>query len=181
MLDYGAFPAAVATVVGCCHINNDRGEIVGFSIEPANPYFGRALIWQGTEPKDLNDFVRDPGPFVQLTALSRSVMPERSFARASSTLENCTPVWQCRTAAQHSMRAFRLPHGNWAAQCLSPKTRASCFGVGWGCLGGKRQTARAQALITASYETRGSAEFWFSNSAACSSGKTKSRRLEKQV
>ena len=47
--------------------HNDRGEIVGFSIEPNNPYFGRALIWQGTEPKDLNAFVRDPGPFVQLT------------------------------------------------------------------------------------------------------------------
>jgi len=67
MLDYGAFPGAVATVVGCCHTNNDRGEIVGFSIEPNNPYFGRALIWQGTEPLDLNAFVRDPGPFVQLT------------------------------------------------------------------------------------------------------------------
>jgi len=67
MLDYGAFPGAVATIVGCCHTNNDRGEIVGFSIEPNNPYFGRALIWQGTEPKDLNAFVRDPGPFVQLT------------------------------------------------------------------------------------------------------------------
>jgi probable HAF family extracellular repeat protein len=67
MLDYGAFPGAAATVVGCCHTNNDRGEIVGFSVEPANPYGGRALIWQGTEPKDLNDFVRDPGPFVQLT------------------------------------------------------------------------------------------------------------------
>jgi probable HAF family extracellular repeat protein len=67
MLDYGAFPGAVATVVGCCHTNNDRGEIVGFSIEPDNPYFGRALIWQGTEPKDLNAFVPDLGPFVQLT------------------------------------------------------------------------------------------------------------------
>jgi probable HAF family extracellular repeat protein len=67
MLDYGAFPGAVATVVGCCHTNNDRGEIVGFSVEPANPYFGRALIWQGTQPKDLNTFVHEPGPFVQLT------------------------------------------------------------------------------------------------------------------
>jgi probable HAF family extracellular repeat protein len=67
MLDYGAFPGAVATVVGCCHTNNDRGEIVGFSVEPTNPYFGRALIWQGRVPKDLNDFVRDPGPFVHLT------------------------------------------------------------------------------------------------------------------
>jgi probable HAF family extracellular repeat protein len=70
MLDYGAFPGAVATVVGCCHTNNDRGEIVGFSIEPANPYFGRALLWQGKEPKDLNDFVRDFGPFVSLTGVS---------------------------------------------------------------------------------------------------------------
>ena len=67
MLDYGAFPGAVMTIPGCCHTNNDRGEIVGFSIEPGNPYFGRALIWQGTQPKDLNDFVRDPGQFVQLT------------------------------------------------------------------------------------------------------------------
>src|SRR5579872_705872 len=49
MLDYGGFPGAVATVVGCCHTNNDRGEIIGFSIEPSNPYFGRALIWQGAQ------------------------------------------------------------------------------------------------------------------------------------
>ena len=53
---------------GCCHTFNDRGEIVGFSIEPTNPYGGRALIWQGKEPKDLNDFVRAPSPFVQLLA-----------------------------------------------------------------------------------------------------------------
>jgi probable HAF family extracellular repeat protein len=67
MLDYGAFPGAVATVPGCCHTINDRGDIVGFSIEPENPYFGRALVWRGTEPKDLNDYVLDPGPFVHLT------------------------------------------------------------------------------------------------------------------
>jgi len=65
--DYGAFEGAVATVPGCCHTLNDRGEIVGFSIEPTNLYGGRALIWQGKEPKDLNDFVGDPGPFVQVT------------------------------------------------------------------------------------------------------------------
>jgi probable HAF family extracellular repeat protein len=67
MLDYGAFPGAVATIVGCCHTNNDLGQIVGFTIEPANPYFGRAVIWQGTQPTDLNNFVRDAGPFVYLT------------------------------------------------------------------------------------------------------------------
>jgi probable HAF family extracellular repeat protein len=67
MLDYGAFPGAVATIPGCCHTINDQGEIVGFSIEPGNPYGGRALIWQGNQPKDLNSFVRGPSPFVQLT------------------------------------------------------------------------------------------------------------------
>ena len=64
ILDYGAFPGAVATVPGCCHTINDSGQIVGFSVEPSNPYFGRALIWKGREPKDLNDFVSEPGPFV---------------------------------------------------------------------------------------------------------------------
>jgi len=65
--DYGAYPGAVATVAGCCHTINDAGQIVGFTVEPTNPYFGRALIWQGQQPKDLNTFVHDPGPFVQLT------------------------------------------------------------------------------------------------------------------
>jgi len=67
MQDYGAFPGAVATVAGCCHTINDRGQIVGFTIEPNNAYGGRALLWQRTEPKDLNGFLADPGPFVQLT------------------------------------------------------------------------------------------------------------------
>jgi probable HAF family extracellular repeat protein len=70
MQDYGAFPGAVATITPCCHTINDRGEIVGFSVEPTNSYGGRALIWQGKEPKDLNDFVRAPSPFVQLLAAS---------------------------------------------------------------------------------------------------------------
>ena len=68
MLDYGVFPGAVATIPGCCHTVNDRGEIVGFTVELGNPFGGRAVIWQGTEPKDLNDFVRGPSPFVQLLA-----------------------------------------------------------------------------------------------------------------
>ena len=71
ILDAGSFSEAVATVAGCCHTLNDRGGIVGFSIEPDNPpYFGRALIWQDTEPKDLNDFVGTPSPFVHLLAAS---------------------------------------------------------------------------------------------------------------
>jgi probable HAF family extracellular repeat protein len=66
MLDYGAFPGAVATFAGCCHTVNDSGQIVGSTLEPANPYFGRALVWQGRQPKDLNDFVSDAGDFVYL-------------------------------------------------------------------------------------------------------------------
>jgi probable HAF family extracellular repeat protein len=66
LVDYGAFPGAVATVSGCCHTINDRGEIVGFAIFADGDM--RALLWQGTEPKDLNDFVRAPSPFMQLLA-----------------------------------------------------------------------------------------------------------------
>lgn len=65
--DYGAFLGAVATVTPCCHSLNDRGEIVGIAIFPDDM---RALAWQGIEPKDLNDFVRAPSPFVQLLAAS---------------------------------------------------------------------------------------------------------------
>ena len=67
MLDYGASSGAIATIAGCCHTINDLGEIVGFTVEPNNQYFGRAIIWLGTQPKDLNRFVSNPGPFVQLT------------------------------------------------------------------------------------------------------------------
>jgi len=66
MLDYGALPGAVATVPGCCHTLNDRGDIVGFAVFPDGDM--RAVLWQGAEPKDLNDFVLAPSPFVQLLA-----------------------------------------------------------------------------------------------------------------
>ena len=62
MLDYGAFPGAVATVAPCCHTLNDRGKIVGFTVEPANPYFGRAVIWQGKVPVDLNTLIPKDSP-----------------------------------------------------------------------------------------------------------------------
>src|SRR5207245_2610065 len=63
MLDYGAFPGAVATVPGCCHTINDRGEIVGFSVEPGNSYGRRALKWQGRETQALQALVINSGPF----------------------------------------------------------------------------------------------------------------------
>jgi probable HAF family extracellular repeat protein len=66
MVDYGAFPGAVATVPGCCHTINDAGDVVGFAVEPDGNM--RALLWQGAEPKDLNGFVRLPSPFVHLLA-----------------------------------------------------------------------------------------------------------------
>jgi probable HAF family extracellular repeat protein len=137
MLDYGAFPGAVATIVGCCHTNNDRGEIVGFSIEPSNPYFGRALIWQASSRRTSTISSATPDRLCKLPALSRSTIPERSSARASRTPESCTPAWLCRITVQGSTRAFRPPHGNWAAQCLSPITPASCFDADSGCAGGR--------------------------------------------
>ncbi len=66
MQDYGAFPGAFATVPGCCHTLNERGEIVGFAILANGDQ--RALLWQDAQPKDLNDFVTAPSPFVQLLA-----------------------------------------------------------------------------------------------------------------
>ena len=60
MLDYGAFPGAVATVVGCCHTNNDRGEIVGFAIDASGM---RALVWRGKVPIGLNTLIPKDSPW----------------------------------------------------------------------------------------------------------------------
>jgi len=62
--DYGVFLGAIATFPGCCHTINDSGQIVGTAIFPN--FDMRAMIWQGKEPKDLNNFVQGSSPFVQL-------------------------------------------------------------------------------------------------------------------
>jgi probable HAF family extracellular repeat protein len=59
--DLGAFPGAVVTVPPCCNTINDRGEVVGFSID-ANGNF-RALVWQDKVPMDLNKFIPKNSPW----------------------------------------------------------------------------------------------------------------------
>ena len=64
MKDIGGFPGAEATVAGCCHTINDRGDVVGFAaLEDGSQV---ALLWQGDTPTDLNQYVRPGSPFAHL-------------------------------------------------------------------------------------------------------------------
>ena len=54
MQDLGAFPGAFVTTAACCKSINDRGEVVGFAIDPSG---FRALIWQNNVPVDLNTLI----------------------------------------------------------------------------------------------------------------------------
>ena len=56
MQDFGAFPGAIVTVPPCCHTINDRGEMVGFSID-GTTFSPPALIWRDKVPVDLNTLI----------------------------------------------------------------------------------------------------------------------------
>ena len=132
MLDYGAFPGAVATVPGCCHTINDRGEIVGFSIEPSNPYFGRALIWQGAQPKDLNELVRDAGPFVHLTgafSINDSGEIVCQGVTNSGELHACLAVPNDGATANESVSPAAWQQGDRAP--FSENARRGRLGIPW--------------------------------------------------
>jgi probable HAF family extracellular repeat protein len=64
MKDIGGFPGADATVAGCCHTINDRGDVVGFAALQDGSQV--ALLWQGDMPTDLNQYVRPGSPFAHL-------------------------------------------------------------------------------------------------------------------
>jgi len=65
MQDLHAFPGAIVTSATCCHTINDRGEMVGFSID-GTTFASRALIWQDNMPKDLNSLIpKDSGWYLQ--------------------------------------------------------------------------------------------------------------------
>jgi len=55
MQDLGRFPGAIATGPPCCHTINNKGQIVGVSID-AN-LNERAIVWQGKTPVDLNTLI----------------------------------------------------------------------------------------------------------------------------
>src|SRR5262249_24610222 len=46
MQDYGTIPGAIVTVTPCCNTINNRGEMVGFSID-GTTFASHAVIWQG--------------------------------------------------------------------------------------------------------------------------------------
>jgi probable HAF family extracellular repeat protein len=60
MQDYGLFPGSVATIAPCCNTINNRGQIVGFAIDPMGN--SRALVWEGKTPMDLNAFISQDSP-----------------------------------------------------------------------------------------------------------------------
>jgi probable HAF family extracellular repeat protein len=62
MQDFGAFPGAIVTVPPCCNTINDRGEMVGFSID-GTTFNSRAIVWQGKTPVDLNTLIPKGGPW----------------------------------------------------------------------------------------------------------------------
>ena len=51
MQDIGTLPEAFLTVAACCRTINNRGQVVGFSIDDAGM---RAFVWQKNKIKDLN-------------------------------------------------------------------------------------------------------------------------------
>ena len=67
MQDLGAFPGAFATVAPCCKTINDRGEVVGFAVNPTGM---RALVWQGNVPVDLNTLIPAGSPWYLQAACS---------------------------------------------------------------------------------------------------------------
>jgi probable HAF family extracellular repeat protein len=62
--DLGAFPGAFLTVPPCCNTLNNRGEVVGFALDPDGT--SRAIVWVGNVPMDLNTFIaKDSGWYLQ--------------------------------------------------------------------------------------------------------------------
>ena len=66
--DLGTYPAdSVATVAPCCNTINNRGQIVGFSVDSS--FNQRAIFWedQNTDPVDLNSLIPADSPWYVLS------------------------------------------------------------------------------------------------------------------
>jgi probable HAF family extracellular repeat protein len=62
MHDIGTLPGAFVTVAPCCHTLNNRGEVVGYSIDDSGI---RAFVWKDKVVTDLNDLIpADSGWFL---------------------------------------------------------------------------------------------------------------------
>jgi probable HAF family extracellular repeat protein len=60
--DLGIFPGGVVTVAPCCNTINDRGEVVGFSIDGTTGN-SRAFFWQNGVMYDLNALIPAGSPW----------------------------------------------------------------------------------------------------------------------
>jgi probable HAF family extracellular repeat protein len=67
MHSIGTLPGAFATIAGCCRTINNRGEIVGFSID-ANG--STAFLWKDGQIRDLNTLIPSNSPLHLLGASS---------------------------------------------------------------------------------------------------------------
>jgi probable HAF family extracellular repeat protein len=68
MVDIGAFPGAVATVVPCCYTINNSSQVVGFAIDGTGNM--RAIVWRHKAPVDLNTLIPPGSPWFLQTACS---------------------------------------------------------------------------------------------------------------
>lgn len=62
MQDLGILPGAVVTLPPCCHTINNKGEVVGFSIDGTTGNM-RAVLWQNNGPIDLNTLIATGSPW----------------------------------------------------------------------------------------------------------------------
>ena len=68
MQDLGTLPGAVVTAAPCCNTINDRGEVVGFSIDGSGNI--RAVLWQDKVEMDLNTLISADSPWILQQASS---------------------------------------------------------------------------------------------------------------
>ena len=57
------------TLPPCCHTINNKGEVVGYSIDGTNGNM-RAVLWQNNGPIDLNTFIPPGSPWYLQAASS---------------------------------------------------------------------------------------------------------------
>ncbi len=62
MRDIGTLPGAIVTVAPCCNTLNNRGEVVGFSIDATTGNVV-AFVWHDGMMKDLNDLIPEDSPW----------------------------------------------------------------------------------------------------------------------
>ena len=87
MQDIGTLQGAFATIAGCCRTVNNRGEVVGFSID-ANGI--TAFLWKDGKIKDLNTLIPADSPLHLLGAYSINDIGE--IAGQGCVMPACTEL-----------------------------------------------------------------------------------------